>query len=111
MEISTGVRAKAGYIRTKRYNKNGKVVAAKDHMMVSAGMHSAKEMEKLMLETAEATGADHTQIVVETYQNGEAPMTANPRHRGEYTRRQWGGWAPPTKEELEAQGWVLEGEE
>ncbi len=95
------VRAKSAYIKTKRRTKDGRIVAAKDHMQVSAGMHSAKEMEKFMVEYADAVGADHSQIVVEAYQNGEAPITANPRHRGYVSQNVFTGWTPMSEEEID----------
>jgi hypothetical protein len=82
MEIVKEARAKNGYLMTKRRRKDGSVVAAKDHMVASQGMFSAKEMEREMRHVADDVGASYDQIRIETYQHGEAPIEANPRHRG-----------------------------
>ena len=82
-EIATReVRAKSGYIMGKRVDKGGRIHATKTHQVASAGMHSAKEMEKVMREVAADVGASEDQIRIETYQHGESPLEANPRHRG-----------------------------
>ena len=47
-EIISGVRAKAGFIRTRRFNKAGKIVESLDHGVPSMGIFSAKEMEAVM---------------------------------------------------------------
>lgn len=104
-EISPGVRARSGYIETKRVDKGGRVHKAKTHQVVSQGMFSAKEMEKEMQRIAADVGASEDQIRIETYRNGEAPIESNPRHRGlgqqkmEFRgerRKVWGGFNPKT---------------
>ena len=103
-ELIKPTRAKVGYIETRRLNKGGKVVKARDHVLTSQGMHSAKEMEKEMIKIAKDVGASEDQIRIETFKNGEAPIESNPRHRGltqkmEFRgeRRQfWGGFNPKT---------------
>ena len=111
------LRAKVGYIEVERYDKAGRVRKAKDHIVPSEGMHSAKEMEHLMREVARDVGADESQIRVDVYKQGRAPLEVNPRHRGMATklerhtgtvgpqpsheRRHWGGM-PSTPEEWAA---------
>ena len=80
------VRAKAGYLEVTRKNKYGKEVAAKDHMVVSEGMHSAKEMEKIMVGIAHEQGISEDAIRIDTYKAGRAPIESNPRHRGSLPR-------------------------
>ena len=81
-ELIDPVRAKAGYIATTRVDKAGRVVPARDHVVVSKGIYSGKEMERAMREVAAEVGAPESAIRIETYKKGEAPIEANPRHRG-----------------------------
>ena len=103
MEIATKqVRAKSGYILGKRRDKGGRIHDTKTHQVASMGMHSAKEMEKVMREVAIDVGASEDQIRIETYQHGESPLEVNPRHRGSpdtiyfrgERRRVFGGFNP-----------------
>lgn len=101
-EVNIPLRAKSGYIAVKRRDKSGRVVDAKDHVVVSEGMFTAAEMEREMIRVAEQVGADESQIRVEYYEPGQAPIEVNPRHRGTgptvYSngerRRVFGGWNP-----------------
>ena len=110
------IRAKAGYIEEKRKDKSGRTVPAKQHMVVSEGMHTAKEMEQIMVGIAKEVGADESQIRIDTYKQGRAPIEANPRHRttiprweryvGEVKPREflrqrhlWAGGIPQTPDE------------
>ena len=104
-EIATReVRAKSGYIEGKRRDKAGRIHTTKTHQVASMGMHSAKEMERVMREVAADVGASEDQIRVETYQHGESPLEANPRHRGRNDtiffrgerRKFYGGFNPKT---------------
>lgn len=94
MYINPGIRAEAGWIETKRTDKAGRVVKAKDHVVASQGMHSADEMEKIMREVAKDVGADESQIRISTFQRGEAPIEANPRHRSGAPRKFYSGFGP-----------------
>ena len=94
--ITEQVRAKAGYIATTRKDKAGRTVPAKDHMVVSAGMMTGKEMEKAMRDVARSVGADESQIRIETYAHGQSPIEANPRHRSGAPKRVYGGFGPGT---------------
>lgn len=123
------VRARRGYIETKRYRKDGAVVKAKQHVVGGmGGVYSAKEMEKEMQRVAAEVGASEDDIRIETYARGEAPVEVNPVHRGlakrwdrpsrptevapskpfQRVRTQFTGWSPPTPEELEERGWPEE---
>lgn len=103
-EISTGVRAKNGYIEVEKTDKAGRKYKGREHMVASSGMYSGKEMEKVMREVAADVGASEDQIRIETYQSGEAPIEVNPRHRGIEDqiyfrgshRKFWGGFNPKT---------------
>lgn len=120
------LRAKRGYIATKRYRKDGQVVNAKQHVVGGmGGVYSAKEMEQEMVRVAKEVGASEDDIRIETYDKGKAPLEVNPVHRGlakrwdrpsrptevtpakpfQRVRTQFTGWSPPTPEELDAQGW------
>ena len=119
-EVVIPVRAKVGYIEEKRRRKDGSVVPARQHIVPSYGMYSANEMEGVMRQVATEVGADESQIRIETYQRGDAPIEANPRHRGTQprttahhgrpvsaaaphrTRTLWAGGTPQTPEEWAA---------
>ena len=116
VEIVKETRAKVGYFATKRIDKGGRLVDAKQDIVVSAGAFSTKEMEKEMLRIADDTGSDPNKIRIESYKHGEAPIEANPRHRGvgksfskhsdnivettekpkHYAPKVWGGWEDPS---------------
>lgn len=114
-EIVKETRAKVGYIEGVRQRKDGSVVKTRQHVVASEGMHSTKEMEKVMRDVARDVGASEDQIRIEAYPHGAAPIEANPRHRGRQpsitrrpdtirevnpkanekpARRVWGGWSP-----------------
>jgi hypothetical protein len=84
------VRAKGGYIRGKRYRKDGSVVSARLHPVSGiAGSISGREMETIMMDIADETGASYDDIVLETYAEGEAPRESNPNpgdRKERYTR-------------------------
>lgn len=85
-EVVVPLRAKAGYIEVKRRDKGGRIRRAKQHMVVSEGMYSAKEMEGVMRQVAKEVGASEDQIRIDVYKKGRAPVEANPRHRGRATQ-------------------------
>lgn len=71
----SGVRAKRGWIETKRKDKAGRVVKARqDPVTGLAGALSGKEMEREMMNIADQVGASYDQIRIETYEHGEAPV-------------------------------------
>ena len=81
------VRAKRGYIRGKRYDKAGRIVSAQLHPVSGlAGSISGKEMERMMLETADTHGLSAKDIVIETYAAGDAPRESNPSQGDKYER-------------------------
>lgn len=114
MELVKETRAKVGYIESERKRKDGSIVRTRQHVVPSEGMHSTKEMEKVMRDVAKDVGASESQIHIESYAHGDAPIEANPRHRGRQpslerrpdyvreisnqnnkpSRRVWGGWTP-----------------
>lgn len=71
--LSFGTRAKRAYMDTTRVNKYGKQVPARDEVIVSQGLLTGREAEKLAVEVAEDTGHDHNEIRVEVYERGETP--------------------------------------
>ena len=74
-----GTRAKRGYIKGLRYDKAGRVRPARLHPIPGlAGAISGKEMEKMMLQVADEQGLSASDIVIETYEKGEAPRESNP---------------------------------
>ena len=81
-ELIDPVRAKTGYLEATRKDKAGRTVKARDHVIVSEGLYSAKEMERAMIEVAAEVGVDESAIRIETYAKGESPIEVNPRHRG-----------------------------
>jgi carbamoylphosphate synthase large subunit len=92
--VNMGVRAKCGYIEVERRDKMGRIVKARQHVVPSQGMYSADEMHREMLRIAAEVGADESQVRVETYEKGAAPLEVNPRHRGPLRRQYWSGWSP-----------------
>lgn len=94
--ITDKVRAKAGWINTTRIDKAGRKVPARDHVVVAAGAMTADEMHRAMRDVAKSVGADERSIGIETYQHGDSPLTANPRHRGGAPKRVFGGFGPGT---------------
>ena len=95
MELTTDlVRAKAGWIETTRLDKAGRTVPARDHVVVSEGLYTAREMERAMRDVAREVGAPESAIRISTYQRGESPIEANPRHRDGAPKRVYGGFGP-----------------
>ena len=94
--ITDQVRAKAGWIETTRTDKAGRTVKARDHVVVSAGTMTGKEMEKAMRDVAREVGANESQIRLSTYAKGESPVDANPRHRDGAPKRFYGGFGSGT---------------
>jgi hypothetical protein len=81
------VRAKRGYIRGQRIDKSGRVVDAK--LVPTTGLGGAisgKEMEQMMLQQADEMGASADDVVVETYEAGEAPRESNPAQGDRFER-------------------------
>ena len=83
-DITNQVRAKSVSIATERTPKGGqnKPVKTRNHIIPLKGMATAKEAEKMGIDMAKELGVSEDRIIVETYQKGEAPIEANPRHRG-----------------------------
>lgn len=80
-------RAARGYIKGKRYDKAGRVVNARLHPVSGlGGAISGKEMEKMMLETADTHGLSANDIVIETYALGDAPRESSPSMGDKYER-------------------------
>lgn len=81
-----GVRAKSGWIETTRTRKDGKRVKARQHAVTGlAGKYSAKEMERQMIQIADENGYHHSQIRMETYEHGEAPVETGRDAPGHYS--------------------------
>lgn len=118
--VTEQVRAKSVSIDMERTTAAGTKTRARGHVIPLKGMATAKEAEKMGREMAAELGVSEDRVRVETYKKGEAPLTANPRHRGnegtrwsrptkqtevkprefQKVRRVFGGWSPPTAEEL-----------
>lgn len=83
-EIMKRTRAKSMWVEVEREDKYGerKPQKVKQHITISGGLHSGKEMEQLAKEQAEAYGVSEDKIHIETYKNGESPIEVNPYHRG-----------------------------
>lgn len=83
-EIVVPVRAKEMYVETERVDKYGvrKPSKVRQHITLSDGMYSAKEMERMIPEVAQEYGVSEDRVKIEAYQKGEAPLEVNPRHRG-----------------------------
>ena len=81
----SGVRAKSGWIETTRVRKDGKRVKARQHAVTGlAGKYSAKEMERQMIQIADENGYHHSQIRMETYELGDAPVETGMDAPGSY---------------------------
>lgn len=73
------VRAKGAWIKGKRYRADGSVVPARLHPVSGiAGSISGREMERMMMDIADETGASYDDIVLETYAEGTSPRESNP---------------------------------
>lgn len=95
------LRAKSAYIKGQRYRKDGSIVSARTNPVSGiAGGVSAREMEKMMMDIADDSGASYDDIVIEYYKEGDAPRESNPnpgdRHesatratQGERYRSNW----------------------
>lgn len=89
MELITDkVRAKSVSIAVERVDKVGKRRNARtrNHIVPLAGMTTGDEAVKIGRDMAKELGVDESRVNVELYKKGEAPMEANPRHRGSATR-------------------------
>lgn len=86
-EIIKPTRANRAWVEVERVDKGGRIHKTKNHVTVTAGSHSAKEMEKVVIpEMAQEFGVSEDRIKFDTYNHDEAPMEVNPRHRGTATR-------------------------
>ena len=87
-DILQPIRAKSVSIATERVDKYGKRRNSKtrNHIVPLHGMATAKEAEKIGRDMANELGVSDDRVIVETYKKGEAPIEANPRHRGWSTR-------------------------
>lgn len=94
-EIIVPARAKSVSIAVSRVDKVGKRKNAKtrNHIVPLAGMATADEAAKIGRDMAKDLGVDESRVIVETYRKGEAPMEANPRHRGSAHR-----WEQPKEQ-------------
>ena len=83
--ITEQVRAKSVSIATERVDKYGnrKPSKTRNHIVPLHGMATAKEAERIGRDMANELGVSEDRVIVETYKKGEAPITANPRHRRE----------------------------
>jgi len=80
-------RAKRGYIKGKRYDAGGRVVATQDSPISGlGGAISAKEMEKMLMDTADDTGASYDDCVIEYYEPGDEVRETNPMFDGHSER-------------------------
>ena len=110
MQINIPTRAKSGYIETERIDKSGRKVKARDHMVASQGMLTTKEMEKEMMQVADEEGHSYDKIRIEYFNKGDAPIGANPMHRGRPARQtmyrhgernlMFTGWSAMTEAEI-----------
>lgn len=81
----SGLRAKRGYIKVRRFDKAGRVRVARSHVVAGAGgVFSAKEMEREMMKVADQVGASHSDIVVEAYPRGKAPIEVGRDRPGQF---------------------------
>ena len=93
--ITDKVRAKSVSIQVPRVDKVGKRKNARtrNHIVPLAGMMTGDEAVRLGNDMAKELGVDESRVNVELYKKGEAPMEANPRHRGGHHR-----WGRPTEQ-------------
>ena len=94
--ITDKVRAKSVSIQVPRVDKVGKRKNARtrNHIVPLAGMMTGDEAVRLGNSMAKELGVDESRVNVELYKKGEAPMSANPRHRGSQVPR----WEQPKEQ-------------
>ena len=96
-ELIKPTRAKSVSIAVERVDAVGKRKNARtrNHIVPLAGMMSGKEAEKMGRNMARDLGVSEDRVNVELYKNGDAPMEANPVHRGGRTRWERGPTSAP----------------
>lgn len=63
--VNAGVRARRAALRAPALDKAGREYPARSQALLGNGFHDAREAERLLLETADALGADHAGIEIE----------------------------------------------
>lgn len=63
--LNAGVRARRAALRTPALDKAGRGYRARSQALLGNGFHDAREAERLLLEAADALGADHAGIEIE----------------------------------------------
>jgi hypothetical protein len=84
-------RAKSGRLRVKKRDKAGREYIGQNEVVVSAGMHSAREMERELQRAADESSEEVIGTEVDVYSPRETPAIETPtRLHGSQT--QWGGF-------------------
>jgi hypothetical protein len=88
-------RAKAGRLRVKKRDKAGREYLGQNEVIVSAGMYSAREMERELQRAADESAEPVVDLEVETYSSREVPAVETPT-RVVSSQAQWGGFGGAT---------------
>jgi hypothetical protein len=71
-------RAKSGRLRVKKRDKSGREYVGQNEVVVSAGMHSAREMERELQQAADESSEEVVDTQVEVYSPRETPAIETP---------------------------------
>lgn len=84
-------RARSGRLRVKKRDKAGREYLGQNEVIVSAGMYSAREMERELQRAADESGEPVVDLEVDAYSSGEVPLIETPT-RVLSSQTQWGGF-------------------
>lgn len=84
-------RAKSGRLRVKKRDKSGREYIGQNEVVISDGMHSAREMERELQHAADESREEVVGLQVDVYGSRETPTIETPtRIHGSQT--QWSGF-------------------
>lgn len=84
-------RARSGRLRVKKRDKAGREYLGQNEVIVSAGMYSAREMERELQRAADESGEPVVDLEVDAYSAHEVPAIETPT-RVLSSQTQWGGF-------------------
>jgi hypothetical protein len=84
-------RAKSGRLRVKKRDKAGREYLGQNEVIVSAGMYSAREMERELQRAADESSEPVVDLEVDAYSSREVPAIETPT-RVLSSQTQWGGF-------------------
>ena len=101
-------RAKSGRLRVKKRDKRGREYIGQNEVVISDGMHSAREMERELQHAVDEATEEVVDLEVDVYGSRETPAIETPT-RIHGSQKQWSGfqaasWLPdsPLVERIDA---------